>query len=106
VLGLVSDPAVSVLSQEQVSTSFDLKQNYPNPFNPTTTIKFSLSHSRYVTVKIFNLLGAEVATVLARNLTAGSHSVGWNAANFPSGVYFYRLQTGESIQTKKLLLLK
>jgi photosystem II stability/assembly factor-like uncharacterized protein len=106
VLGLVSDPAVSVLSQEQVSTSFDLKQNYPNPFNPSTTIAFSLSHSGYVTLKVSNLLGAEVATVLVGNLTAGSHSVGWNAANFPSGVYFYRLQTGESIQTKKLLLLK
>jgi photosystem II stability/assembly factor-like uncharacterized protein len=86
--------------------TFSLRQNYPNPFNPTTTIEFSLSHSGYVTLKVFNLLGAEVATVLARNLTAGSHSVGWNAANFPSGVYFYRLQTGEFLQTKKLLVLR
>jgi photosystem II stability/assembly factor-like uncharacterized protein len=106
VLGLVSDPAVSVLSQEQVPTSFDLKQNYPNPFNPTTTIDFSLLYSGYVTLKIFNLLGAEVATVLARELTAGSHGVGWNAAGFASGVYFYRVTAGPLVETKKMVLMK
>ena len=106
VLGMVGDPAASVLSQEQVPTSFDLKQNHPNPFNPTTTIEFSLSHSGYVTLKIFNLLGAEVATVLAHKLTAGSHSIDWNAADLPSGVYFYRVTTGSLVETKKMVLIK
>jgi photosystem II stability/assembly factor-like uncharacterized protein len=86
--------------------TFSLQQNYPNPFNPTTTIEFSLPHSGYVTLKIFDLLGAEVATVVARELTAGSHRVDWNAADFPSGVYFYRVIAGSLVQTKKMVLMK
>jgi hypothetical protein len=86
--------------------AFSLKQNYPNPFNPTTTIEFSLSHSGYVTLKVFNLLGAEVATVLAQKLTAGSHSIDWNGTDLPSGVYFYRLAVGSLVATRKMVLLK
>jgi photosystem II stability/assembly factor-like uncharacterized protein len=85
---------------------FSLEQNFPNPFNPTTTIAFSLSHPSYVTLKIFNLLGAEVATVVARELRAGSHRVDWNTADFPSGVYFYRVTAGALVETKKMVLVK
>lgn len=86
--------------------TFSLQQNYPNPFNPSTTIEFSLSHSGYVTLKIFNLLGAEVATVVAQEFTAGSYRVRWDATGFPSGVYFYRLVAGSLVETRKMVLLK
>jgi photosystem II stability/assembly factor-like uncharacterized protein len=86
--------------------TFSLHQNYPNPFNPSTTIEFSLSHSGYVTLKIFNLLGAEVATVVARDLAAGRYTVDWDAAGLPSGVYLYRLVAGSLVDTRKMVLMK
>jgi hypothetical protein len=92
-----------------------LYQNYPNPFNPTTTIEFQIPPSPFsekgerggfVSLKIFDLLGREVATLVNEKKPAGSHQVQWNAGNIPSGVYFYRLSAGSFIETKKLLLLK
>jgi photosystem II stability/assembly factor-like uncharacterized protein len=106
VLGLVSDPAVSVLGQEQVPTSFDLKQNYPNPFNPITTIRYEIPRRAHVVLKILNLLGEEVATLIDEEKESGSYQVTWSAVGIASGVYFYRLQTGEFVQTKKLLVLR
>ncbi|MGI0009983.1 MAG: T9SS type A sorting domain-containing protein, partial [Nitrosopumilaceae archaeon] len=67
-------------------TSFSLEQNYPNPFNPGTTIQFSLPRSGYVTLKVYNTLGAEVATLVAENLSAGRHAVEWNANGLAGGV--------------------
>jgi hypothetical protein len=89
-----------------IPTSFLLEQNYPNPFNPSTKIQFTLSHSGYVTLKVYNTLGAEVATLVAENLSAGEHTVEWNASGLAGGVYFYRLQAGATVQTKKLVVLK
>lgn len=86
--------------------SFSLAQNYPNPFNPSTTIEFSLPRSTHATVKIYDLLGREVATLVNDQLTAGTHKMEWNVGGFASGVYFYRLQAGEFVETKKLLLLR
>jgi photosystem II stability/assembly factor-like uncharacterized protein len=86
--------------------TFSLKQNYPNPFNPSTTMEFSVSHSGYVTLKIFSLLGVEVATVVARELTAGRYSVDWNAVGLPSGVYFCRFAAGPLVETRKMVLMK
>lgn len=83
-----------------------LEQNYPNPFNPTTTIPFSLPSRRYVTLKIFDLIGREVVTLVSEELPAGNHSRQWNAAHMPSGIYFYRLQANGYLETKKLVLLK
>jgi len=85
---------------------FALEQNYPNPFNPTTSIRFALPKSSYVTLKTFNLLGQEVAALVNQELPAGYHEVTWDACKMPSGMYFYRLQTKEFTQTRKLLLLK
>ena len=87
-------------------TSFALYQNYPNPFNPVTTIQFSLPHSSFVILKIFNLLGEEVGTLVSEELNAGTYKRDWNAERLASGVYYYRIQTKEYTETKKLLLLK
>jgi photosystem II stability/assembly factor-like uncharacterized protein len=84
---------------------FLLEQNYPNPFNPNTTIQYSLPRSSYVTLKIYNVLGEEVATLVAANLSAGRHQVKWKAEKMGAGVYVYRLQAGDLIQTRKLVLL-
>jgi hypothetical protein len=83
-----------------------LDQNHPNPFNPATTIQFSLPRSSFVTLKVFNLLGEEIATLVAQEFKAGNHTVNWNASGAPSGVYFYRLQAGAYVETKKMLLLR
>jgi len=94
---------------EELSESpktFQLDQNYPNPFNPVTTISFSLLHSEYSSLKIFDLMGREIATLVSKNLTAGNYSFEWDASNQPSGVYFYRLQSGQYSATRKLLFLK
>jgi photosystem II stability/assembly factor-like uncharacterized protein len=87
-------------------STFSLSQNYPNPFNPTTTIEFSIPIASYVSLKIFNVLGQEVASPVNENLVAGQYSVDWNADNVPSGTYFVRLTAGIFSEMKKILLLK
>jgi ligand-binding sensor domain-containing protein len=87
-------------------TNFSLNQNYPNPFNPTTTFSFSLPLKTFVSLRVFDALGREIAKLVNEQLFAGEHSWHWNAAGLPSGVYFYRLQAGSFTETKKLILLK
>ncbi len=85
---------------------FNLSQNYPNPFNPTTTIAFSLPIANLVTLKAYNILGQEVATLVNEEMKAGSYTVNFNASNLSSGVYFYRLTAGSFVMNKKFTLLK
>jgi hypothetical protein len=85
---------------------FHLNEAFPNPFNPSTKIQFSLPHSSFVSLKIFNLLGEEVATLASEELPAGIYQRSWNASTFASGVYYYRIQTEQYSETKKLILLK
>jgi hypothetical protein len=87
-------------------SEFALHQNYPNPFNPTTTIRFSLKEAGVTTLKVYDLLGREVATIVNEKLTAGYYAKPWNASGFATGVYFYKLTSGKSTQVKKLLLMK
>jgi len=89
-----------------VPSSFVLYQNYPNPFNPSTTIRFSLSQSDYATLKVFTLLGEEVATLVSQKLSPGTYGIEWNAAGMASGVYFYRLNTNEHTQTRTMLIVR
>jgi photosystem II stability/assembly factor-like uncharacterized protein len=96
---------VSSVSSE-VPSSFLLKQNYPNPFNPTTNINFSLPKSGLVTLKVYDMTGKEVAVVLNEFKNAGTYIVGFSAANLPSGAYFYRLSSGNLVDTKKMILVK
>jgi hypothetical protein len=86
--------------------TFSLSQNYPNPFNPLTTISYSIPLKAYVSLKVFDLLGREVATIVSEEIKAGNYSKQWNANTIASGVYFYRLQAGFFTETKKLILLK
>jgi hypothetical protein len=83
-----------------------LTQNYPNPFNSQTSFSFSLANDNRVTLKVFDLLGREVATVVDKNMTAGPHSVNWSAEGLATGVYVYTLTSGEFSDSKKLLFLK
>jgi hypothetical protein len=85
---------------------FALLQNYPNPFNPNTTIEFILPVAEIVLLKIYNLLGSEVETLLSEYREAGRHSITFNASNLSSGVYLYRLSSGNSVQSKQMILVK
>jgi parallel beta-helix repeat protein len=85
---------------------FALSQNYPNPFNPSTTIQYDLPSDGFVTLKMYNSLGQEVAVLVDEDATAGRYQVQWDATGFSSGVYFYRLVAGQFVETRKLLLLK
>jgi hypothetical protein len=97
-----------------IPSAFHLCQNYPNPFNPSTTIEFDLPRAAQVTVRIFNILGQEIASFLSEPLTAGTHRIVWNAGNLASGVYFYRITTRQTdggqakdfTETKKMILLR
>ncbi len=86
--------------------AFELGQNYPNPFNPTTTIKFALPHRTDVSLKVFDLLGREVATLVSGVKNAGSYEVEFNAKNLASGMYIYQLKAGNFVSTKKMMLMK
>lgn len=87
-------------------TSYSLAQNYPNPFNPTTTIRYSLPNDGLVQIKIYDLSGKEVMNLVNENKVAGNYEVKFNGANLSSGVYFYRINTGEFVQTKRMVLVK
>jgi hypothetical protein len=91
---------------DNLPQDFSLSQNYPNPFNPSTAINFSIPQSALVTLKIYNSLGQEVETLVADELSAGSYKFDWNAESLTSGIYFYKLQSGNFIETKKMTLLK
>ncbi|UCE18230.1 MAG: right-handed parallel beta-helix repeat-containing protein [Gemmatimonadota bacterium] len=98
-------PDENILTQ-QLPTEYLLSQNYPNPFNPVTTIDYALPEAAQVKVTIYNIIGQVVEVLMNSHQAAGFHSVQWNASGLVSGVYFYRLEAGEFVTTKKMLLLK
>ena len=89
-----------------IASRYELGQNYPNPFNPTTHIRFNIPETANAKLTVFNVMGEEVATLVNGVMQAGGHTVSWNAASMPTGVYFYQLESGNFSQTKKLLLVK
>lgn len=96
----------SIESHQSSPAGFRLNQNFPNPFNPATTINYQLPVTCPVSLKIFDIGGREVASLVNGMESGGTHIVQWNAGNMPSGVYFYRLQSGNVVETKRLILLK
>jgi aryl-phospho-beta-D-glucosidase BglC (GH1 family) len=94
------------VAAENAPLRYQLSDNYPNPFNPSTTISFQIPQRLHVTLKVYDVIGREVAVIFSGELEAGSYTRQWNAAAFSSGVYFYRLQAGTFSQTKRLVLLK
>jgi len=90
----------------ELPTNYYLAQNYPNPFNPSTKITYSIPQSSKVVIKVFDLLGNEIETLVNEEKTTGTYEITWYATGLPSGVYFYRIQAGDFIQTKKMVLMK
>ena len=101
-LQLVTD----VENREQLPLEYSLLQNFPNPFNPATRIKFSIPESKFVTLKVFDILGNEVATIVNEEKSVGSYEYEWTTENLPSGIYFYKLSTGKFSLTRKMILVK
>lgn len=111
VIDLIADednpnPVAINVEDYLVPKAYDLAQNYPNPFNPSTTIEFSIPSDATVSLKIYDVLGKEVAVLANDYRSAGTYIVNWNASNLSSGVYFYKLNAGNFTQTKKMFLAK
>jgi hypothetical protein len=111
---LTDEIVVSVANEETIPNTFSLEQNYPNPFNPSTKIRFTIpsviasetKQSQFVSLKVYDVLGNEVATLVNEDKQAGSYEVDFNSAGLSSGIYFYKLQAGSFIETKKMILLR
>lgn len=109
--GIWRRPLADMITSIKTNTNaapaeFHLKQNYPNPFNPRTTVEFSVPMPGLVTLKVYDIRGAEVATLMNETISAGNYSTEWDGSPFSSGIYFYRLQAGKNIEVRKLVLLK
>jgi uncharacterized delta-60 repeat protein len=90
----------------EIPNGYSLSQNYPNPFNPVTNIEFAISNSAFVKLVVYNSLGKEVETLVSEDLTPGIYKADWNASEYPSGVYFYKISAGSFTETKRMILVK
>jgi hypothetical protein len=95
-----------IKNENKIPSGFSLHQNYPNPFNPSTTISYNLINTGHVRLSIFDVLGKEVSVLVNEKQSSGSYEVRWNASALPSGVYFYRLESGSFSDVKKMILVK
>ncbi len=102
----IVDKIVSVGDKSQQPVKFSLYQNYPNPFNPGTNIQFSIPQSSFVTLEIFNALGERIGVLVSEELSAGTYNYDWNASHFSSGIYIYKIQAGEFVEARKMVLLR
>ena len=100
------DIVTEVAKIKQLPTGYELSQNYPNPFNPTTQIRFQLKNQEEVTLKVYNMLGQEVATLLNETMSAGVYELNFDASQLTSGVYVYTIKAGSFYDSKKMTLLK
>ena len=98
--------SASDIEDEDYLDEFILNQNYPNPFNPVTSIKYTLINTQFVSLKVYDVLGNEITTLVNEEKQSGNYKIDFNALNLPSGVYFYRLQAGAFNETRKMILLK
>lgn len=91
---------------DEILTNFKLSQNYPNPFNSTSLIKYSIPQSSNVVIKVFDILGNEIETLVNEEKTVGTYEITWTADNLPSGIYLYQLRAGSYLQSRKMVLMK
>ena len=98
--------ATAVDGETNSPVDYALLQNYPNPFNPSTMITFTIQADLFVTLKVFNILGSEITTLVSGELDAGLHEVDFNASGLSSGVYLYKMQAGNIIETRKMILMR
>jgi len=103
---LALDVRKSSEDQNSVPTDYKLYQNYPNPFNPVTNLKFAIPKNGFVSLKVYDLLGKEVLTLVNENKQPGNYSVSFDGSNLASGIYFYKLEAGDFVQTRRMMLLK
>jgi hypothetical protein len=103
---LIFKQTATAVENEELVTTYDLAQNYPNPFNPVTNISYQLAKGGYVTLKVYNLLGHEIATLVNEYKPHGKYDIRFDASNLASGVYFYEMQAGSFSDTKKFILMK
>ena len=112
---LLGDPALKIPfgtiaqidnSNQNIPDNYSLKQNFPNPFNPSTTIRYSVPKAGFITIKVYNILGELVSTLINEYRQAGDYEIKFNGSNLSSGIYFYRMQAGNFVEVKKLVLVK
>ena len=103
---IVVQNAVSVPEDELLANDFELKQNYPNPFNPSTRINFAISNASFVNLKVYDVIGNEIATLVSEEKQAGNYEIDFDATGLPGGIYFYQIKSGSFIETRKMTLLK
>lgn len=99
-------PVSKISNQDQIPKVFSLSQNYPNPFNPVTTIEFSIPKVEFVSLKVYDILGKRIATLVDDYMKAGIYQIAWDASDFASGIYYYKIEAGEFTSTRKLILMK
>ena len=105
-ISLSGTNAVEEIESELIPDQFELEQNYPNPFNPSTNINFSVPEESFVTLKVYNVQGKEVTTLVNENLETGTYKADWDASNLPSGVYVYMLRSNNVRLSRKMILMK
>jgi hypothetical protein len=103
---LTSSGVMNIGDRSSSIREYRLEQNFPNPFNPSTKIKYSVPQQSQVKIKVFDILGNEIETLVNEEKPVGTYKLTWYAENLPSGIYFYQLQAGDFIQTKKMVLMK
>jgi len=104
--GVLNAQSVGIKQIESIVPKFELKQNYPNPFNPTTIINFNIPQKSFVTLKLYDISGREIGTLVNSELNNGGYSLDFNGVNYASGIYIYKLQTGNFTDVKKMTLIK
>jgi hypothetical protein len=102
----VWDYETTVDAEISSPNKFSLSQNYPNPFNPSTSIQYAISSRQFVSLKVYDVLGKEIATLVNEEKSTGKYNVEFNASSLASGIYYYQLRAGDYVETKKMILLK
>ncbi len=103
---VTGNQTTGITSLGDIPTTYALQQNYPNPFNPSTKIEYSVPENSFVSIKVYNSVGQLIETLVNENMPTGTYRVDWNAKNVPTGIYFYRMETGKFTSVRKMLLVK